>query len=168
MIRSSGRVAVKEHSLQDVVEREAKKLEKEAQKLGKLLYDCESDTQQAAERVLRANKPFATHLRNSHQVDADVGESRRPTSCSRSSITTAPWLIRGYFGVDTIGGIPMSIAHSAAVIGWVLVAGLTVFGYKFLVIPGEKYNETEYVRQKEQWERAWVCGKCGSVFESCV
>lgn len=75
------------------------------------------------------------------------------------------WLITGYFGIDTIAAIPMSIAHPPAVIGLVVVLVLSLLGYKFLVAPAKKYNDTVYADEKAHWDRAWLCSRCGSVFE---
>lgn len=75
------------------------------------------------------------------------------------------WLITLYFVVDTIGAIPMVIIHPAAIIGLILVAVLAVLGYKFLVIPGRKYNDTVYAEEQARWDRAWLCSRCGAVFE---
>jgi transposase len=65
VIRSSGLAALKEHKLQDVVAREAKKLDKEVQKQSKVLYSCEADAQQAADKFLRANKRCLHTLKTS-------------------------------------------------------------------------------------------------------
>ena len=75
------------------------------------------------------------------------------------------WLITGYFAVDVVASIPISIVHPLVFLGLIIVAALAFLGYKFLVVPGQKYNQTVYAEQKAQWDRAWVCTKCGNVFE---
>lgn len=75
------------------------------------------------------------------------------------------WLITAYFGVATIASIPMAVFHVGALIGLIIVAVLAVLGYKFLVVRARKYNDTVYADEKARWDRAWLCSRCGSVFE---
>lgn len=77
VIRSSNLAALKEHKLQDVLERESKKLEKEALQQGKCLYSCETDAQQAAEKFLRANKRYLHTLQTSIETVQTVEKRAR-------------------------------------------------------------------------------------------
>ena len=77
VIRSSNLAALKEHKLEGVVTREAKKLDKEAQKQNKVLYRCESDAQQAAEKFLRVNKRCLHTLQTSIETVQTVEKRAR-------------------------------------------------------------------------------------------
>jgi len=77
VIRSSNLAALKEHKLEGVVTREAKKLDKEAQKQNKLLYRCESDAQQAVEKFLRVNKRCLHTLQTSIETVQTVEKRAR-------------------------------------------------------------------------------------------
>lgn len=77
VIRSSNLSALKEHKLQDVVAREAKKLEKAVQQQSKFLYSCESDAQQAADKFLRSNKRCLHTLETSIEIVQSVEKRTR-------------------------------------------------------------------------------------------
>jgi len=92
VIRSSNLSALKEHKLQDVVDREAKKLEKEVQKQSKILYSCESDAQQAADKFLRGNKrclhTLKTSIESVQTVEKRTRKGRPRKDEPTPSITT--------------------------------------------------------------------------------
>lgn len=77
VVRSSNLAALKEHKLQDVLDRETEKLDKAAQQQAKFLYSCEEDAQQAAEKFLHANRRSLHTLHTSIDTVQTVAKRAR-------------------------------------------------------------------------------------------
>ena len=66
------------------------------------------------------------------------------------------WLV---FYVNTLATSATSVL-SAPLALFGLISGATFFGLMYLVW---RHNQSTYVRQYAEWDRAFVCGRCGTV-----